>query len=406
MRIKITSLAAMALAVATLGPAGCGTGDEQAAPQAMPVRTYTVATVDVPNIVELPGRVAAIRTAEVRARVTGIVQRRLFTEGTDVGEGQPLFRIDPSEMQASYAQSEASLARAKATADNARAVVERYRPLVDENAISRQEYDAAVAAMREADANVAQLRAELRAAGLQLGYTTVRSPISGRAGRAQVTEGALVSQTEGTLLTTVEQIDRVYVTFNQSATELLRLQRAMAEGEIDLPSRDAIDVQIMFPDGTAYPIAGKVDFLAVSVQETTGTVEVRAEVPNPRSQLLPGEFVRGRIAVGTRKNAVTVPQASVLLSNDGGSVYVIGADSMVEARKVTLGQMVEGNWIIESGLKPGDKVITSRLQVLQPGMPVTEQNTPTGQKAAVQKQPAKKPVTTKQTPAATARGAE
>ncbi|WP_244982539.1 efflux RND transporter periplasmic adaptor subunit [Croceicoccus marinus] len=382
MRLRLTPLLASLALTATGALAACGSGEEPAAPQAMPVRTYTVAAEDMPNIIELPGRVAAIRTAEVRARVTGIVQRRLFTEGTDVGEGQPLFRIDPAEMQASYAQSEASLDRAKATAANARAVVERYRPLVDENAISRQEYDAAVAAMREAEANVAQLQAQLRAAGLQLGYTTVRAPISGRAGRAQVTEGALVSQAEGTLLTTVEQIDRVYVTFNQSATELLRLQRQMAAGEIDVPSRDAIDVTILFPDGTAYPMTGKIDFLALSVQETTGTVEVRAELPNPDNQLLPGEFVRGRIAVGTRTNAVTVPQSAVMLADDGGSVYVVGEDGMVEARKVTLGEMVDGKWIIEEGLSPGDEVIISRLQVLRPGMPVTVANTPTGQQPA------------------------
>ncbi|MAF29495.1 MAG: efflux transporter periplasmic adaptor subunit [Croceicoccus sp.] len=392
MRLKTLTLVLSALAPLTLA-AGCDSGvEEAAAPSAVPVRTYTVTAGDMPNIVELPGRVAAIRTAEVRARVTGIVQRRLYTEGTDVGEGQPLFRIDPSELQASYAQSEASLDRAKATAANARAVVERYRPLVDENAISRQEYDAAVAAMREADANVAQLRAQLRAAGLQLGYTTVRAPISGRAGRAQVTEGALVSQPEGTLLTTVEQIDRVYVTFNQSATELLRTQRAIASGEIDLPDRNAIDVQILFPDGSAYPITGKIDFLAVSVQETTGTVEVRAEVPNPNYQLLPGEFVRGRVTVGTRRNAVSVPQAAVMLADDGGSVYVVGKDGMVEARKVTLGEMVEGRWIVESGLRPGDEVIVSRLQTLRPGMPVTVANTPTGQQAPAAKSPAAKAV--------------
>ena len=390
MRYKTLTLVLSALAPLTL-VTGCGSGGEEAAaPSAVPVRTYTVTAGDMPNIVELPGRVAAIRTAEVRARVTGIVQRRLYTEGTDVGEGQPLFRIDPSELQASYAQSEASLDRAKATAANARAVVERYRPLVDENAISRQEYDAAVAAMREADANVAQLRAQLRAAGLQLGYTTVRAPISGRAGRAQVTEGALVSQPEGTLLTTVEQIDRVYVTFNQSATALLRTQRAIASGEIDLPDRNAIDVQILFPDGSTYPITGKIDFLAVSVQESTGTVEVRAEVPNPNYQLLPGEFVRGRVTVGTRRNAVSVPQAAVMLADDGGSVYVAGKDGTVEARKVTLGEMVEGRWIVESGLRPGDEVIVSRLQTLRPGMPVTVANTPTGQQAPAAKSPAAK----------------
>lgn len=383
MRAIFVTFAAAAVALSSCGPAS-----DQATPPAMPVRTYTVTSGDLPNFIELPGRVAAIRTAEVRARVTGIVQRRLFTEGTDVAEGQALFRIDPSEMQASYAQSEASLDRAKATAANARAVVDRYRPLVDENAISRQEYDAAVAAMREADANVAQLQAELRAAGLQLGYTTVRAPISGRAGRAQITEGALVSQGEGTLLTTIEQISPVYVTFNASATGMLKLRREIEAGEVALTDDQKVEVRLFLPDGSEYPTPGYIEFLAFSIQETTGTIEVRAEVPNPTGLLIPGEFVRGRLAAGKRSNAITVPQRAVSLSGEGGSVLVVGDDGTAQPRNVVLGQMIDETWIIESGLKPGDQVIVSNLQKLRPGMPVQVANTPTGQGQAGQKAPA------------------
>ena len=205
MKSKIVCLAAALLLV------GCSEPNVETAAPAIPVRTVTVDTQTVPNVIELPGRVEPVRVAEVRARVTGIVQERLYEEGTDVRNGQPLFRIDPRELRASLNQTRAALARARATAANARAVVDRYRPLVEENAISSQEYDAAIAASREAEANVAQIEAQLEAASLQLGYTTVRAPISGRAGRAQVTEGALVSQPEGTLMTRIEQISSVYV---------------------------------------------------------------------------------------------------------------------------------------------------------------------------------------------------
>ena len=211
--------------------AACSSADAPQEGQAIPVRTVTVATADLDNILELPGRVEPVRVAEVRARVTGIVQQRLYEEGTDVGQGQPLFRIDPAELRASYAQTQASLERARATAANANAVVARYRPLVAENAISGQEFDAAQAAAREANANVAQIQAQLRAASLQLGYTTVRAPIAGRAGRAAVTEGALVSQPEGTLMTRIEQISPIYVSFSQSATEVLQIRRAIAAAQ-------------------------------------------------------------------------------------------------------------------------------------------------------------------------------
>ena len=363
----------------------CSSSEEPPAPQAMPVKTVTVARQAVPNVIELPGRVEPVRTAEVRARVTGIVQARLYEEGTDVRAGQPLFRIDPRELRASYAQTQAALTRAKATAANARAVVDRYRPLVEENAISGQEYDAALAAAREAEANVAQIRAQLEASSLQLGYTTVRAPISGRAGRAEVTEGALVSQGEGTLMTRVEQISPVYVSFAQAASEVLKLRRAIAAGDVDLDDNDRIEVRLSFSDGTEYPIPGYIDFLAFSVDQQTGTVELRAEFPNPDRLLLPGEFVRAQIYAGQVQNGLTVPQRAVSLTKEGGAVYVVDGQGQAAMRPIKLGAMVDGNWIVESGLKPGDKVFVSNLQKIRPGAPVKIANAPASGK------PAKKP---------------
>lgn len=359
----------------------CSSGEAPPEAQPIPVRTTTVASTTVPNVIELPGRVEPVREAEVRARVTGIVQEQLYEEGTDISAGQPLFRIDPRELRASYAQTQAALNRARATAANARAVVERYRPLVDENAISGQEYDAALAASREAEANVAQIRAQLESASLQLGYTTVRAPISGRAGRAQVTEGALVSQAEGTLMTRIEQISPVYVSFAQAASEVLKLRRAIAAGEIDLDENNRVEVRLTFSDGTAYQISGYIDFLAFSVDEQTGTVELRAEFPNPQRLLLPGEFVRAQIYAGEVQNGLTVPQRAVSLTEDGGTVFVVDAEGMAAVRPIRLGAMVNGNWIVESGLRAGDVVITSNLQKIRPGVPVKVSNTPTGRNA-------------------------
>lgn len=360
-----TGLAACLLIVACSG--------EQAPPPpaAVPVKTVTITAQPMPNVIELPGRVEPVRQAEVRARVTGIVQKRLYTEGAIVSAGQPLFLIDPRESRASYAQAQAALARAEATATNARAVAERYKPLVAENAISSQEYDAALAATREADANVAQIRAQLDAASLQLNYTTVRAPIAGRAGRAEITEGALVSQVEGTLMTRIEQTAPVYVNFAQAASEVLAIRRAISAGKIVLGANDRVEVRLTFTDGSEYPIPGYINFLALSVDEETGTIGLRAEFPNPSGVLLPGEFVRAKLFVGERKQGITVPQRAVTLSEQGGSVFVIDAKGLAAVRPVRLGPLVDSRWIVEEGLKPGDKVIVSNLQKLRPGVPVT-----------------------------------
>ena len=355
---------------ATLLVASCSGAPEQENQQALPVEVLTIAPEPVPNMIELPGRVEAFRTAEVRARVTGILQRQLYRDGTDVGQGQVLFRIDPAELQASYAQTQASLQRARATAANARAVVERYRPLVSANAISSQEFDAAVASSREADANVAQIQAELRANSLQLGYTTVRAPIAGRAGRTQVTEGALVTQAEGTLLTTIEQISTVYVVFSQSAREVLEFRRGIEDKSIALPPGKSVPVTLILPDGTIYPISGTIDFLDQSVEQSTGTVELRARFANPEGLLLPGEFVRVQVEAGTIAKGIAVPQGAVTVGESSGSVYVVDGDGKAAIRQVILGQMVDGRWIIEDGLTAGDRVIVNNLQKIRPGMSV------------------------------------
>ena len=365
--MKNAALLAFALLLAL---PGCSSSDEPQAPPAIMVETYVVSTETVPNIVELPGRIEPVRIAEVRARVNGIVQRRLYKEGTDVGQGQPLFRIDPSELQANYAQVKASLERARATAANAQAVVNRYKPLVAEQAISRQEYDAAIAASREATAGVAQIKAQMDAAGLQLGYTNVRAPIRGRAGRAQVTEGALVSAGEATLLTRIEQLNPIYVNISQSSAKLMEVRRAVVEGSLEFQKGEQTKVSLSFEDGSTYPIEGFVDFLDFSVDENTGTVNLRAEFPNPANVLIPGEFVRAKLHVGKIKNGILIPQRAVQLSDSGASVFVIDADGKAAARPVELGSLAGDQWIIKSGLTAGERVITSNLQKLRPGMPV------------------------------------
>lgn len=340
------------------------------APPPPEVNIVTIRTQAVPNVIELPGRVQAYRTSEVRARVDGIVERRLFNEGSFVRAGTALFRIDPRQLTATSNAARAQLARAQATAANARQVVGRYQPLLADQAIGKQEYDAAVAAQRTAEADVQAAQANLESARLNLGYASVTAPISGRARRAEVTEGALVSAGAGTLLTTIEQIDRVYVNFGQSSSDLLANRRDMGSGKVSVPRFDRVEVQLILEDGTAFPVVGHLDFLDLSIDEATGTAALRAEFPNPNSALLPGQFVRARIFAGNRSDGVLIPQRAVKLAADAASVMVLDAKNIATPRPVKLGTMVAGQWAILDGLKPGDRVIVDGLQKVQPGQPV------------------------------------
>lgn len=359
-----------------LGLGSCGENEEAATSQAAPPPTVEVLTLEtraVPNVIELPGRVEPLRTAEVRARVTGIIEAVTYEEGSHVSEGKLLFRIDPREAQASYSQAQATLQRAQATAKNAREVVRRYEGLVEQQAISQQEYDAAVASLREAEADVAQAQAAAEARRLTLSYTNVNAPISGRAGRARVREGALVSESEATLLTVIEQLDPVYVNFSQSTSELLALRRNIGSGDLDVPDPTSVAVEITYEDGTPAGVTGHIDFLDLSVSEETGTITVRAEVPNPETPqrvLLPGQYVTGRLLAGERRNGIAVPQRAVMVGEQEASVFVVDSENIARSRTVELGPQNGQMWIITEGLSEGERVVVSGTQKVQAGQPV------------------------------------
>jgi membrane fusion protein (multidrug efflux system) len=350
--------------------AACSKSSAPPAPPPPEVTVVTVSAQPIVNVIELPGRLQAIRTAEVRARVDGIVERRLYTEGTDVRAGQPLFAIDPRELRAKLSAAEAALARAEATAANAQQDVTRYKGLVAQQALSQQEYDAAVARLRTAEADVAQSRAQIAAARLNLGYTTVTAPIAGRAGRAMVTEGALVSGTAATLLTTIEQMDPIYANFSQSSSDLLALRNRISSGAIQVPAPNNVPVHLVLEDGSDYRLPGRLDFVAMNIDEATGTAALRALFPNPQRTLLPGQFVRGRIEAGVQAKGLLIPQRAVTVTPQGATVMVVNAKDIAEVRPVKVGALEGGSWVIQTGLDPGERVIVDGLQKAAPGKPV------------------------------------
>jgi membrane fusion protein (multidrug efflux system) len=342
--------------------AACSSGKPPEMPPAE-VGVITITPTSVVNVVELPGRVAAVRTAEVRARVDGIVERRHYVEGSDVPRGTPLFRIDSRPLRASLDVQIAALKRAQADEVNSQRVVTRFRPLVAADAVSKQENDAALAQLEQARADVRSARAQIRQAQLTLGYSTVTAPISGRVGRAEVTEGALAKEADGTLLTKIEQLDPIYVNFSQSSEELLALRRQSVGGL-------AQTVRLLLEDGSDYGFTGTLNFRDESVDPTTGGVSLRATFPNPQRLLLPGQFVRVRIEAGNNPGGIAVPQRAVQLSTTGASVMVLGAGNVPSPRPVKLGPLSSGLWVITDGLKFGDKVIVDGLQKVQPGAKV------------------------------------
>ena len=370
--LNTRSVAAAALVAWML--AACGGGQPPApapgagAPPPPEVSVITVATQTAPLVNELPGRVEASRVAQVRARVTGIVQKRLFREGSEVKAGQLLFQIDPAPYQAAVDSAKAALAKAQANVVQATAQATRYKPLSDAKAISQQEYVNAQAAQAQAEADVAAARAALRTAQLNLGYASVTAPISGRIGRALVTEGALVSATEATQLALIQQIDPVYVNSTQAVAEVARLRKAVAAG-----GRSALDlsaVRIVLEDGSELPQRGRLMFSDLSVDPSSAQITLRTEVANPQAQLLPGMYVRTRLVQGQISGAMLVPQQAVTRGPQGDTVLVVGEGGKPATRTVSIGGAAGSNWIVQGGLKPGEQVVVEGFQKMRPGAPV------------------------------------
>lgn len=312
---------------------------------------------------DLVGRLSAIRSADVRARVPGVLEKRVYVEGSDVREGQVLFRIDAASLQASLEQGQASLASAQATYANARAAADRARQLIGQRYISKSDYDNALAAERSAAAAVQQGKASADSARINLGYATVRSPIAGRAGKQQVTEGALVGQGEATLLTTVDQIDSMYVNFTMSIIDQEQLQRLRGGAA----SQD--DVEILLPDGTPYEHKGTLDFSGNSVDPATGAVAMRGVIPNPDRRLLPGMYVTLKLTMGNVKGAFLIPQAAIQRDQASAYALVVGSGGNVVRKDVDANRSQGSDWMITKGLESGDQVIVSGLQKAQAGKP-------------------------------------
>jgi membrane fusion protein, multidrug efflux system len=348
----------------------CARSGPPPAPPLPQVGIVVVHAQPVPLTRNLVGRLSATRSADVRARVAGVLLKRLYTEGSDVKAGQPLFQIDPAPLRAALDGALASLAQAEANAANAHVTAQRSRELLPSGLVSRSDLDNAEAAERSTAAAVQQAKAAVGTARINLGYATVTAPIAGRAGQQGVTEGALVGQGTATLLTTVEQIDPIYVNFDQPAVDIERLRRAQAAGSITMARGKEVSVQLTLPDGTAYAHNGTLDFLDVSVDPATGAVALRGIIPNPDHQLLPGMFVGVRLTSGEVNRGFLVPQAGLLRDASGPYVLVADPDNKVVQKPVTAESLEGPNWIVTAGLADGDRVIVSGTQNARPGTTV------------------------------------
>jgi membrane fusion protein (multidrug efflux system) len=354
--------------------AACSPKPEQAAPAGamagMPppeVEVITVARRTVARTVDIPGRLEAVRTAQVRARVEGILEKRLFREGGEVRQDEVLFQIDPRTLEANLASARASLAKAEAQALIARQNLDRKQALIGSNAVSRQEHEQAVAGKAQADAEVEALKAVLRRAEIDVSYAAVRAPIAGSIGRALVTEGALVGKGEATHLATIEQQDPIRVAFSQSSADFLRLREALRKGTA---VASQAPVRLLLEAGREYARPGRILFNDVAVDTATGSVGMRAEFPNPGRELLPGQFVTVRLPVSQAADVIAVPQRSVLVSPQGQMVMVVGPDGKVAPVPVKTEALAGGDWIVAEGLQGGEQVIVNGVQKARPGMTV------------------------------------
>lgn len=355
------------LIISTLLLTGCdNSGDQQAQPQAPQVSVHVVRSEPLSVTTELPGRTSAFRVAEVRPQVSGIILKRNFVEGSDIKAGESLYQIDPATYQAAWNSAKGDEAKAEAAAAIAHLTVKRYVPLLGTKYISQQEYDQAVATAHQADADVVAAKAAVESARINLAYTKVTSPIDGRIGKSSVTEGALVTNGQADAMATVQQLDPIYVDVTESSNDFMRLeQESLQRGD------DSKSVQLIMENGQPYSLKGSLQFSDVTVDESTGSITLRAVFPNPQHTLLPGMFVRARIDEGINPQAILVPQQGVTRTPRGdATVMIVNAQNQVENREVTAAQAIGDKWLITSGLQNGDKVIVSGLQKVRPGVTV------------------------------------
>jgi membrane fusion protein, multidrug efflux system len=380
------------LAIVACGTAllGCDGAKAPAGPQGPPeVGVLKLVPRTVGIVDELPGRTVAYRVAEVRPQVSGIVQKRLFEEGGDVRAGEQLYQIDPSSYSAALRSAEAALQRAEANREKAKLLQDRYGPLRKNNLVSQQAYDDAVTGFSTAEADVAAAKAQVESARINLVYCQVLSPIAGRIGRSLVTEGALVTSQQATPLALVQQLDPIYVDITQSSVEMLKLQRALASGELQRDEKNEAEVSLTLEDGSEYRERGKLQFAEVSVDPSTGAVVLRALFPNPQRELLPGMFVRAQLTQAKKSEALLVPQRGVTRNQRGDAVVlVVDDDNHVAERTVTTGRVIGNDWLIDTGLRAGERVILDGTQKARPGTEVkpvevgVEQSSAGGQTAA------------------------
>ncbi|NLI32595.1 MAG: efflux RND transporter periplasmic adaptor subunit [Deltaproteobacteria bacterium] len=353
----------------SLFPSGCDRRQQSAAPP--PVPEVTVVTVQPQQVLlttELPGRTSAYLVAEIRPQVSGLIQKRLFKEGSDVKAGQLLYQIDPAPFQAALDNARASLARAEANVPAIRLRVDRYKELLAENAVSRQDYDDAVAALKQADAEVEVWKAAVETARINLGYTRVTAPISGRIGKSSVTDGALVTAHQPMALATIQQLDPIYADVPQSTTELLRLRRRIEGGLLNENGTNQRKVKLILEDGTEYPLEGTLQFRDVTVDPTTGSVILRIVFPNPEGVLLPSMFVRAVVKEGTNEHAILIPQQTVSRDPKGNpSALIVDPEGKVQLQMLTLDRDIGDKWLVSSGLAPGDRLIIEGMQKVRPG---------------------------------------
>jgi membrane fusion protein, multidrug efflux system len=332
------------------------------------VAVVTLRTQPVVIVTELPARTTAFRVAEVRPQVNGVILKRLFVEGSQVKAGQQLYQIDPAPFQASYDSARAALERAQAAATSSRLLAQRYKPLSEARAVSQQDYDNAVASQDQAAADVASAKAALESARINLAYTRMFAPISGRTGRSSVTEGALVGANQTTALVVIQQLDPIYVDATQASTVLLHLQRALADGQLKKAGEGQAEAKLLLEDNAPYPLTGKLQFTEVTVDPGTGSVTLRAVFPNPQSVLLPGMFVRERLEEGVNEKGLLVSQRAVTHNDRGeATVTVVGADNKASIRIIKTDRAVGDQWLVSDGVAPGDKVIVIGLQWARPG---------------------------------------